>query len=534
MVVAGEVEQAGVKLHGRAAAVEHGAAQVVVDEVAGDAAEGFEGVDVAPQKALEGLVEGEQGGEGARVAEDHDESGDGAGAVSDADLAERAPVDLRGLAGQRDDPTVDGAGGLRPQALDEASDLDDRAGIAALADHLVDARGAQAGVAGQRVADERQIRVESAGPAHPAADTARLVLDRSPDRLTVEAELGRDGPDLPVLAVVQTPDLGALRGRDHRRSSSDGRGVPASRPATGSTARRPRSGWPRAPEPGRDQRRGVWPMAGGRRNPDPSRGGGRGRRAGGRGGRGDLPGSADAEPGRPAPSGAGRAPGTAACSKHGRDHTPRRWQTGDCNVGRSSGGAGRPRRRSARGDLRLDNAFEPWHNSTDRLALSELGAVTRVRWPYRALTPRFSPLPTLPERVAARQLRRLWTPPLLWTQTTAPTGVCKTAQTQFRTATTAIIFFFIKTSTNQATGPVHRHVSRIDQFEVTADTIGALVELSVLVRLLTPSPSLERPHIVDLEGGPDDAARGPTAPAGAPATVDIHSRGTASAEDRHG
>ncbi len=179
----------------------------------------------------------------------------------------------------------------------------------------------------------------------------------------------------------------------------------------------------------------------GQRNPDPSRGGGRGRRAGGRGGRGDLPGSADAEPGRPAPSGAGRAPGTAACSKHGRDHTPRRWQTGDCNVGRSSGGAGRPRRRSARGDLRLDNAFEPWHNSTDRLALSELGAVTRVRWPYRALTPRFSPLPTLPERVAARQLRRLWTPPLLWTQTTAPTGVCKTAQTRFRTATTAIIVF---------------------------------------------------------------------------------------------
>ena len=64
--------------------------------------------------------------------------------------------------------------------------------------------------------------------------------------------------------------------------------------------------------------------------------------------------------------------------------------------------------------------------------------------------------------------------------------------------------------------------------------IGALVELSALVRLFTPSPSLERPHIVDIEGGSDDAARGPTAPAGAPATVEIHSRGTASAEDRHG
>ena len=63
--------------------------------------------------------------------------------------------------------------------------------------------------------------------------------------------------------------------------------------------------------------------------------------------------------------------------------------------------------------------------------------------------------------------------------------------------------------------------------------IGALVELSALVRrpLLTPPPSLERPHIVDLQGGPDDAARGPTAPAGAPATVDIHSRGPAPGSD---
>ena len=88
MVVAGEVEQAGVKLHGGAAAVEHGAAQVVVDEGAGDAAQGVEGLDVPAEEALEGLVEGEERGEGARVAEDHDEAGDGAGAASDADLAE--------------------------------------------------------------------------------------------------------------------------------------------------------------------------------------------------------------------------------------------------------------------------------------------------------------------------------------------------------------------------------------------------------------------------------------------------------------
>ena len=98
VIVPGELEQAGVELDGGAAAVEHRAAEVVVHEGARDAAEGFEGFDVSAQEALEGLVEGEQRGDGARVAEDHDEAGDGAGAVSDADLAERAPVDLRGLA----------------------------------------------------------------------------------------------------------------------------------------------------------------------------------------------------------------------------------------------------------------------------------------------------------------------------------------------------------------------------------------------------------------------------------------------------
>ena len=94
MVVAGELEQAGVKLDGGATAVEHGAAQVVVDECAGHAAQGLESLDVSAEEALEGLVEGEEGGDGARVAEDHDEAGDGACAVSDADFAEGAPSPL--------------------------------------------------------------------------------------------------------------------------------------------------------------------------------------------------------------------------------------------------------------------------------------------------------------------------------------------------------------------------------------------------------------------------------------------------------
>ena len=208
------------KLHGGAAAVEHGAAQVVVHEVAGGASQRLEGVDVPPQEALQRLVEGEQRGQRARVAEDHDESGDRACAVSDVDLAERAPVDLCLLPDQSHDPAVDGAAGLGPQAPHEAADREDRAGIAALADHLVDPRGAQPRVLRQGVADKRQIRVEDTGPTQAGTDPCRLALHRGADRLTVEAELGRDGPDFPVLAVEQAPDLGALRGCDQPSSLS--------------------------------------------------------------------------------------------------------------------------------------------------------------------------------------------------------------------------------------------------------------------------------------------------------------------------
>ena len=75
VVVAGEVEQAGMKLDGGAAAVEHGAAQVVVDQVAGTASQRLEGVDVSSEEALQRLVVSEQRGQRPRVAEDHGGSG---------------------------------------------------------------------------------------------------------------------------------------------------------------------------------------------------------------------------------------------------------------------------------------------------------------------------------------------------------------------------------------------------------------------------------------------------------------------------
>ena len=132
--------------------------------------------------------------------------------------------------------------------------------------------------------------------------------------------------------------------------------APASEPATGWSARRPRIAWERAVEPRRHQGRRVCSIAVQRWKIDPSRGTGRGRRAAGRDGRDGPRDCAGAAPWRPVATGAARPRGTAACSRRGRGRTPRRRRTNGCSVGRSSGVAAGPRRRSARVKLRLDSA----------------------------------------------------------------------------------------------------------------------------------------------------------------------------------
>ena len=181
-------------------------------------------------------------------------------------------------------------------------------------------------------------------------------------------------------------------------------------------------------------------MAGVRGKCDPSRGGGRGRRVAGRDGRDALRGCVDGGPWRLEPPGGERPSGTAACSRPGRGHTPRRWRKVGCTDDRSSGGGAGPRRRSARGGLRLDTEPEPWHNSSDRLDLSELGAVTRgpvgaqpgphptsESAPYATRAPCRSPAPGP------------WTPPLPKDAKNALPGRCgKPQRTRFPTAPTAI------------------------------------------------------------------------------------------------
>ena len=255
--------------------------------------------------------------------------------------------------------------------------------------------GPQAGILRQGVADERQKGVESTRAAHASADTARLVLQRRSDRLMVDPEGGGDGPDLPVLAEIEAPDLGALRGRDHLPSSGRrGATVPGS--ATGSSGHRPHNGADRARAPQR-QGRGVWRTGGRRGKTDPSRPAGRGRPADGRGDRGVLPDCADGGLWHAAPSAGGPGSGSVPCSRRGHGRTPHRSQRGGRTSGRSSGEGAGPRRRGPRATSDWTAQPKPWHNTTDWLGLSEGEAVTRVRRSSPDPHLRLRPIRTLSE-----------------------------------------------------------------------------------------------------------------------------------------
>ena len=325
MIVPRQLEQAGVKLNGRAPPIEHGTAEVVVDQGPGTPAEGLEGRDVPTQEALERLVQREQREEGARIAEDHHEAGDRARTVADADRTKGAPVHLCLFAGQRHHAAIDVRGRLGPQPPHQPADLHGRPGIAPEAEHLVEPCGTQAGILRQGVADEWQKGVEGTRPTHAPAEAARLVLQR---------------------------------GRDHHPSSGR-RGATAPGSATDSPGHRPHSASGRARTPVTRQGRGVWRTPRQRGKSDPSRDGARDRCVDGPGDRGALPDCADGGPWRPAPIGGGPGSGTPPRSRRGRGRTPDRSQRGGGTSGRSSDEGAGPRCRSPKGDLRLDGEPRP-------------------------------------------------------------------------------------------------------------------------------------------------------------------------------
>ena len=321
--------------------------------------------------------------------------------MPDADRSKGAPVDLGLLRHQSIQPAIERRTERRPQQAHGPSQLHDGAGIPAGPHHLKEPGRAQAGILRERLAHEGQVRIELRRPTR-AAPHRLPIGDRGPDRLMVDAEVGGDGADLPVFAVVEAANLGVLFGGDHRTPlrTRDGSASAVER-ATRFRGRRP--GIATRPPEARSAidpstcQRAVWRGAWGRGKPDPSRA--RDTRAGDRDDRAVLPGCADGAVAPPGSRSPARRSDSRTSNRHGRDRTPRRSRRGGGSAGRSSGEAACPRRRSSGGSLRLDVQSKPWHNRRDGLGASEPEAVTRAR--------RFSPGPhpqsTQPTRSAVHK-----------------------------------------------------------------------------------------------------------------------------------
>jgi hypothetical protein len=73
---------------------------------------------------------------------------------------------------------------------------------------------------GEDLADQLLVGVEHRRPAHGPWAHEPVGLDGMANGVVVDAELGRDRPDLPVLGVEQPTDARPLRGVHHRATSN--------------------------------------------------------------------------------------------------------------------------------------------------------------------------------------------------------------------------------------------------------------------------------------------------------------------------
>src|SRR5215204_2576002 len=219
VIMPGELQEPRMKPNRGPGAFKDGAAEVVVDQGTGDALTRGEGLDVAAEKTLKRLIDGEEREDGAGVRQHHHKTGERAHTAADPDRAKGAPVDLGLFSRERDETPIDRRRGRRPNQPDGAPQLHDRAGVAAALHHREEPRRAQPGILRQRVAHEGEIPIELCGATRTATHTVRVIHNRGTHRVMVDAESRGDGADLPMFAVIEPANLGVLLGRDHGASS---------------------------------------------------------------------------------------------------------------------------------------------------------------------------------------------------------------------------------------------------------------------------------------------------------------------------
>src|SRR5215472_6866220 len=231
VVMGAQLDQARVEENVCAAAFQHSRLEVVVENGARLSVPSLEGMHVTAQKVLGALIEEELEIDGARIRQRHHKTGKSALRAADADMAEVSPIDLPLLAGKHVELQKRFAN-LRTQAGHRAAQLHDAAGVAAVADHLVDAGGAQARMLIESLADELGIGMD--------------------------AQFTGDGADLPVFGVEVAADLGADFGAEHDSGSPSSGNRRKRIDVTARTAANPAT----QPQTGAGFRRGLHPTCG--------------------------------------------------------------------------------------------------------------------------------------------------------------------------------------------------------------------------------------------------------------------------------
>ncbi len=134
--------------------------------------------------------------------------------------ADVRPVDLRLLAGQRFDAQEHLVARRRPRFADIAAQRPNAALVAALDEHVLDARRDQPRIARERLVDEGNVRLENARVGPRAATLGAEAAQHADDDIEVHPELRGDRAALPMLREVQPTDLRSHRLADGHRVTS--------------------------------------------------------------------------------------------------------------------------------------------------------------------------------------------------------------------------------------------------------------------------------------------------------------------------
>ena len=212
-----QVDQPGVKLNLIAAALQHCTLEIVVENHARLAVPILKRMHVAAQEILHGLIEEELQIQSSRIRQRHHEAGQGSFGAAHHHVPKVSPINLRLLAGKRFE-LQERFAALRTQAGNGAPQLHHAAAVTAVANHLVDARGAQARMLIEDVANELEVGIDDGCSQRLGAFEA-FALNRVTNGIRVDAQFTGDSADLPMLGVKVAANLCADFRTDHCNGS---------------------------------------------------------------------------------------------------------------------------------------------------------------------------------------------------------------------------------------------------------------------------------------------------------------------------